>query len=79
MIAWVILSIIIGAIIGMAILATVNRATAKASPSNRGGICCIGCDMSGRGVAEIDPRYVRMVTDVLKQPATESGFRTLLP
>jgi hypothetical protein len=79
MIAWIVLSIGIGALIGMAILATINRATAPKTPPSSGGISVIGCDMSGRGPAEINPRYGQMVADVLKQPATESGFRNLLP
>jgi hypothetical protein len=79
MIAWVVLSIIIGVLMGMAILATINRATAPKTPPSSGGISVVGCDMSGRGPAEIDRRYSQMIADVLQQPATERGFRNLLP
>ena len=78
MIAWIILFIAVGTIIGLAIAAAFYRVQAKAPPSS-GGISVIGCDMSGRGPAEINPHYSQMVAAVLKQPATESGFRNLLP
>lgn len=39
----------------------------------------IGMDLTGRGGPETDPRYNRMVAEVLKEPASESGFRMLLP
>jgi hypothetical protein len=78
-IAWVVLAIGIGLLFGLAIGVMLRRATAKAPPTNGVGISCIGCDMSGNGYAEINPQYARMVSEVLKQPATESGFRTLLP
>jgi hypothetical protein len=79
MIAWIVLAIGIGIPFGLSIAAVLDRAAAKAPPSNSGGISVIGCDMSGRGPAEIDPRYLRMVTDVLQQPDSGNGFRTLLP
>jgi hypothetical protein len=75
----IVLSVIIGVLFGLAIAAVLNRAAATKAPPSSGGISVIGCDMSGRGAAEMDPRYGQMVADVLKQPATESGFRNLLP
>jgi hypothetical protein len=70
------LAIGIGILFGLAIAAVRNRKQSK--PDVTRGISVIGCDMSGRGPAEMDPRYVRMVTDVLQQPDSGSGFRTLL-
>jgi hypothetical protein len=73
----IVLSVIIGVLFGLAIAAILNRTPSK--PNVTPGISVIGCDMSGRGPAEIDRRYSQMIADVLQQPATERGFRNLLP
>jgi hypothetical protein len=79
MIGYIILAVGVGAIIGLAIAAYLDRATAKAPPANvTPGICVLGVDMSGSGAVEIDPRYARMVKSVLEQPARGNGFRTLI-
>ena len=40
----------------------------------------VGMDLNGRGGPEMDPRYQRMVRDVLQQqPKNASGWRVLLP
>jgi hypothetical protein len=83
MIAWIVISVAVGVVIGLAIAATLNHLTGKApAPTNAyHGISALGLDANGSGAPEIDPRYVRMVKQVLEQPHPEgkAGFRTLLP
>jgi hypothetical protein len=79
MIAFVVLCVAIGVIIGLAIAAFLDRATAKAPSTNTTTHSALGFDMNGGGGPDFDPRYVRMVDQVLREPKRETAWRTLLP
>lgn len=50
-------------------------AAAEAAPR----FSAVGVDLTGNNPSPIDPRYARMVELVLTDPASKSGWRTLLP
>jgi hypothetical protein len=80
MFGYIIVAVGIGILIGLAIARLIPEApatTTTVAPSAMPS--AIGVDISGRSAPEMDARYQRMVGDVLRQPASDSGFRTLPP
>jgi hypothetical protein len=80
MIGYIVLSVGIGVLLGMTLAAWLDRATAKAPPTNAThGVSALGFDMNGTGGTEVDPLYQRMLTQVLERLDGGAGFKTVLP
>jgi hypothetical protein len=78
-IGFVILTVLVGVLMGLAIAALLGRSAAKKTPTpTHVGISALGFDMNGNGGAEVNPQYQAMLSKVLKQLDGGAGFRTVL-